>query len=169
MDELTSETCWAVNNEIKSKWQQVGLSLFNYNLCLFLTIRNAFLFVDSNNSTSVATHNKTHVLIDPSPPPPPHNDPCYHLPNTLTFHSGSPCSTLRFAGRFDPRLQAPEGGYQNCPRKVVHSYTVSIHLIEKTKISPNSTFIHELQNPVEKTVLYLLNILHFNGTGVNVQ
>ena len=30
MDVLTFETCWALNNEIKSKWHQVGLSLFNY-------------------------------------------------------------------------------------------------------------------------------------------
>jgi len=31
MDVLTSETYWAVNNEIKkSKWHQVVLSLFNY-------------------------------------------------------------------------------------------------------------------------------------------
>jgi len=30
MDVLTSETCWALNNETKSKWHQVGLSLFNY-------------------------------------------------------------------------------------------------------------------------------------------
>jgi len=29
MDVLTSETCWALNNEIKCKWHQVGLSLFN--------------------------------------------------------------------------------------------------------------------------------------------
>ena len=29
MDVLTSETCWALNNEIKSKWHQVCLSLFN--------------------------------------------------------------------------------------------------------------------------------------------
>ena len=28
MDVLTSETCWAVNNEIINKWHQVGLSLF---------------------------------------------------------------------------------------------------------------------------------------------
>ena len=27
---LTSETCWASNNEIKKKWHEVGLSLFNY-------------------------------------------------------------------------------------------------------------------------------------------
>ena len=30
MDVLTSETCWALNNEIIGKWHQVGLSLFNY-------------------------------------------------------------------------------------------------------------------------------------------
>ena len=30
MDVLTSETCWALNNETKNKWHQVGLSLFNY-------------------------------------------------------------------------------------------------------------------------------------------
>jgi len=30
MDLLTSETCWAWNNEIKSKWHQIGLPLFNY-------------------------------------------------------------------------------------------------------------------------------------------
>jgi hypothetical protein len=30
MDVLTFETCWAVNNETKNKWHQVGLSLFNY-------------------------------------------------------------------------------------------------------------------------------------------
>jgi len=31
MDVLTSETYWALNNEMnKSKWHQVGLSLFNY-------------------------------------------------------------------------------------------------------------------------------------------
>ena len=30
MDVLRSETCWTLNNEIKSKWHQVGLSLFNY-------------------------------------------------------------------------------------------------------------------------------------------
>jgi len=30
MHVITSETCWALNNEIKSKWPQVDLSLFNY-------------------------------------------------------------------------------------------------------------------------------------------
>jgi hypothetical protein len=30
MDLLTFETCWSLNNEKKSKWHQVGLSLFNY-------------------------------------------------------------------------------------------------------------------------------------------
>jgi len=32
MDVLTSETCWALNKEIKSKWHQVGLSLLNSSL-----------------------------------------------------------------------------------------------------------------------------------------
>jgi len=30
MDVLTFETCSALSNEIKNKWRQVGLSLFNY-------------------------------------------------------------------------------------------------------------------------------------------
>ena len=30
MDVLTFETCWALNSEIKSKWHQAGLSLFNH-------------------------------------------------------------------------------------------------------------------------------------------
>jgi len=30
MDVLTFEKCWALNKEWKSKWRQVGLSLFNY-------------------------------------------------------------------------------------------------------------------------------------------
>jgi len=30
MDVLTSETCRALNNKIKRKWHQAGLSLFNY-------------------------------------------------------------------------------------------------------------------------------------------
>jgi len=70
--------------------------------------------------------------------------------NILTFHSGSPCNTLRFTGRFGLRLQAPEGGYQTCPGKVVHSYNVLIQLIEKSKISLNSNVTHQRQNPVEK-------------------
>ena len=35
MDVLTPETCWALNNEIKSKWHQVGLALFCLALSLF--------------------------------------------------------------------------------------------------------------------------------------
>jgi len=38
MDVLTSETCWALNNEIKSKWHQVGLSLFNYFDGIFIPL-----------------------------------------------------------------------------------------------------------------------------------
>jgi hypothetical protein len=32
MDVLIPETCLALNNEIKSKWHPVGLSLFNSNI-----------------------------------------------------------------------------------------------------------------------------------------
>ena len=37
MDVLTSETWWALSNEIISKWHQVGLSLFNRNayICVY--------------------------------------------------------------------------------------------------------------------------------------
>jgi len=40
MDVLTSETCWALNNEIKNKWHQVGLFLFNY-MFVALVIKHA--------------------------------------------------------------------------------------------------------------------------------
>ena len=72
MDVLTSETCWALNKEIKSKWHQIGLSLFNYQddarsnkhtntekFYLSFVMHIVFIYVSSFSTSWVSTWNIT--------------------------------------------------------------------------------------------------------------
>jgi len=64
MDVLTSETCWALNNEIINKWHQVCLSLFNYQddagqiNIIFLIISRSVLLRMKNISLKICTENQ---------------------------------------------------------------------------------------------------------------
>ena len=55
MDVLTSETCWALNNEIKSKWHQVGLSLFNIAVSAKRPLLPLLQFDLQSSSSNVVT------------------------------------------------------------------------------------------------------------------
>jgi len=76
MDVLTYETCWALNNEIKSKWHQVGLSLFNYKddarsneHKTHITIQNNFNYNKQNETIFYLFISKTLYMFQAVPPP----------------------------------------------------------------------------------------------------